>query len=303
MLTTVADPYRGFPITGSHHANREVEKEEELIAYGLPHPHPRQHRSTEAPCHLDATHLPSFSPHPPTSVTGVHHPGSPAVHHQPQSVFMEAPHTPLLPCSTQYSPCSLEFSAPQESKKRSWSENRDSSHDMGLRIGKRQSMQPGPFEGPAPTTVSSEMVFPIHDHTPSSHPPSQHGYAPFSLSHPQHHHHHRLPHQASLHLSQGPGLNRASPSSVGGRPSLVGQSGMPNPRPPPRGPKMKFTPEDDMLLLDLKEVRNLTWAQIEDFFPGRTSGTLQVRYCNKLKTKGLVWTDEKVGLLSYSLAF
>ncbi|KAJ4292114.1 hypothetical protein N0V88_005741 [Collariella sp. IMI 366227] len=67
---------------------------------------------------------------------------------------------------------------------------------------------------------------------------------------------------------------------------------MPPPAPRPRGPKLKFTPEDDQLLVDLKENRNLTWKQIADFFPGRTSGTLQVRYCTKLKAKTVQWTDE-----------
>lgn len=62
----------------------------------------------------------------------------------------------------------------------------------------------------------------------------------------------------------------------------------------PRGPKLKFTPEDDQLLVDLKEKKNLTWKQIADFFPGRSSGTLQVRYCTKLKAKTTVWTDEMV---------
>ena len=69
---------------------------------------------------------------------------------------------------------------------------------------------------------------------------------------------------------------------------------MPDPAPRPRGPKLKFTPDEDGLLVDLKENRNLTWKQIADFFPGRTSGTLQVRYCTKLKAKATVWTDEAV---------
>jgi hypothetical protein len=69
---------------------------------------------------------------------------------------------------------------------------------------------------------------------------------------------------------------------------------MPPPAPRPKGPKLKFTPEDDQLLVDLKEKKNLTWKQIADFFPGRSSGTLQVRYCTKLKAKTTNWTDEMV---------
>lgn len=74
----------------------------------------------------------------------------------------------------------------------------------------------------------------------------------------------------------------------------MGQEGMPEPAPRPRGPKLKFTPEDDQLLIDLKENKSLTWKQIADFFPGRSSGTLQVRYCTKLKAKTTQWTDETV---------
>lgn len=69
---------------------------------------------------------------------------------------------------------------------------------------------------------------------------------------------------------------------------------MPDPAPRPRGPKLKFSPDEDSLLVELKENKNLTWKQIADFFPGRTSGTLQVRYCTKLKAKDVVWTDEMV---------
>jgi hypothetical protein len=82
---------------------------------------------------------------------------------------------------------------------------------------------------------------------------------------------------------------------LGGAPNVVGQVGMPDPAPRPRGPKLKFTPQDDQLLIELKENKNLTWKQIADFFPGRASGTLQVRYCTKLKAKDTNWTDEMVG--------
>ncbi|KAH8910309.1 hypothetical protein BR93DRAFT_472899 [Coniochaeta sp. PMI_546] len=102
------------------------------------------------------------------------------------------------------------------------------------------------------------------------------------------HHHHRLP-------DTGPPnklMRREGDSSAGGAPSVVGQVGMPPPAPRPRGPKLKFTPEDDQLLIDLKENKSLTWKQIADFFPGRSSGTLQVRYCTKLKAKTTQWTDE-----------
>lgn len=115
-------------------------------------------------------------------------------------------------------------------------------------------------------------------------------------SHPPTHHHHRLPDTGPpskmMRREDGGG-------GGGGAPSVVGQEGMPPPAQRPRGPKLKFTPEDDQLLIDLKENKSLTWKQIADFFPGRSSGTLQVRYCTKLKAKTTQWTDETVG--PYSL--
>lgn len=79
--------------------------------------------------------------------------------------------------------------------------------------------------------------------------------------------------------------------------SVVGQEGMPEPASRPRGPKLKFSAQEDQMLVELKENKNLTWKQIADFFPGRTSGTLQVRYCTKLKAKTVIWTDETVSFV------
>jgi len=87
--------------------------------------------------------------------------------------------------------------------------------------------------------------------------------------------------------------SRASPQPLGPF-SEVGREGMPAPAQRPRGSKLTFTPDDDHLLVDLKEKKNLSWRQIADFFPGRSSGTLQVRYCTKLKAKTTVWTDDMV---------
>ncbi|KAK4232174.1 transcriptional activator Myb [Podospora fimiseda] len=103
------------------------------------------------------------------------------------------------------------------------------------------------------------------------------------------HHHHRLPDTGPPNKVM---RREGESSATGGAPSVVGQAGMPAPAPRPRGPKLKFTPEDDQLLIDLKENKSLTWKQIADFFPGRSSGTLQVRYCTKLKAKTTQWTDE-----------
>jgi hypothetical protein len=73
--------------------------------------------------------------------------------------------------------------------------------------------------------------------------------------------------------------------------SVVGDPDMPEPAARPTGPKLKFTPADDALLVDLKETKDLTWKQIADFFPGRSSGTLQVRYCTKLEATEKIWTE------------
>jgi hypothetical protein len=70
--------------------------------------------------------------------------------------------------------------------------------------------------------------------------------------------------------------------------------------------KIKFTAEDDALLVDLKETYNYTWKQIEAYFPGRTHGTLQVRYCTRLKTQSSMWDDESVSYFkshSFQLLF
>ncbi|GAB7356402.1 hypothetical protein MBLNU459_g7177t1 [Dothideomycetes sp. NU459] len=95
----------------------------------------------------------------------------------------------------------------------------------------------------------------------------------------------------------------ASPVQEEGPPSMVGQQGMPEPAARPRGPKLKFTREDDALLVELKETKNLTWKQIADFFPGRSSGTLQVRYCTKLRAKTTVWSDDMFELLWSELTY
>lgn len=111
----------------------------------------------------------------------------------------------------------------------------------------------------------------------------------------QQHHHHRLPNQPPPSKYQRTGYAESSATAQDqGAPSVVGQPGMPEPAPRPKGPKLKFTPEDDALLVQLKETKDLTWKQIADFFPGRSSGTLQVRYCTKLKAKTTAWTDEMV---------
>lgn len=104
-------------------------------------------------------------------------------------------------------------------------------------------------------------------------------------------HHHHLPDPGTGTMN----MRVYSPEQSSN--SLVGQEGMPSPAPRPSGLKPKFTSEDDQLLIQLKRHKNLTWKQIADFFPGRSSGTLQVRYCTKLKIKATLWTETKVRIL------
>jgi hypothetical protein len=141
----------------------------------------------------------------------------------------------------------------------------------------------------AQATGSVSLGHPGQGYSLQQYQPSQ---TPQSALPPTHHHH--MPNQHRNKRHQPMEGAPPSPTQHHGPPSVVGQDGMPPPAARPRGPKLKFTPEDDQLLVDLKEKKNLTWKQIADFFPGRSSGTLQVRYCTKLKAKTTVWTDEMV---------
>jgi hypothetical protein len=47
----------------------------------------------------------------------------------------------------------------------------------------------------------------------------------------------------------------------------------------------EYSREEDELIVRLKEVEKLPWSRIAERFPGRTKGTLQVRYCTTLKDK------------------
>ncbi|KAL1297567.1 hypothetical protein AAFC00_006134 [Neodothiora populina] len=157
------------------------------------------------------------------------------------------------------------------------------------------SMLPGhrsPSQSRSPRSQRSRLSPQQHPHLPSreSHSRTTHDVQ-------QHHHHHRLPSQ-----QQSRDGNVSSPTNREiGPPSMVGQEGMPSPAPRPKGPKLKFTREEDALLVELKETKDLTWKQIADFFPGRSSGTLQVRYCTKLKAKTTAWSDEMIQRLQTAI--
>ena len=106
-------------------------------------------------------------------------------------------------------------------------------------------------------------------------------------------HQHALPgglHPTLENQSARPGLARSDSHEV-----LVGKPGFPSAI-ESRGQKTRFSAEEDILLRQLKEREpKLSWKQIADFFPHRKSGTLQVRYCTKLKTKSpVVWSEDLV---------
>jgi hypothetical protein len=42
--------------------------------------------------------------------------------------------------------------------------------------------------------------------------------------------------------------------------------------------KARFTPDDDQLLVDLKDNESLAWKEVISYFPGRTEGSLKKRY-------------------------
>lgn len=110
------------------------------------------------------------------------------------------------------------------------------------------------------------------------------------------HHHHRLP------VYEDPDPTRLADSLSRSReaasPSVVDRLDMPSPAAKPKAAKSRFTRKDDERLVELKETKDLTWKQIAAFFPGRTPGTLQVRYCTKLKSKTEVWSDNMVSSVS-----
>ncbi|KAL1981782.1 hypothetical protein VTN96DRAFT_2165 [Rasamsonia emersonii] len=205
------------------------------------------------------------------------------------------------PFSSHYGSTPLQYRSPRAGKRPRPDDDDEATEDERRLELPLQMLPP---EGHAEGTQSPELLLSAQSDSSSQRRTSVPTFAPSPLHQPpqqqqqqqqqqHHHHHHRLPSQAIIHPSQQ-SADMMSPSVPSGLPSVVGQAGMPEPAPRPRGPKLKFTPEEDALLVELKEHKNLTWKQISDFFPGRTSGTLQVRYCTKLKAKDTVWTDEMV---------
>ncbi|CAI6334717.1 unnamed protein product [Periconia digitata] len=235
-----------------------------------PHPsHTLQHASTTHPTYSD------IETHPP-----LHQSHAQLLRHHSMS---------------QPSPSSYDMGYPQPSqpsvaagRKRSRPEEHLQQLDLPNPLAQQQEPYGQPT-GPSIQVGPSSQSYPLQPYPQPSTP--QHPL-------PHHHHHHFPDHRPSKRLQME---GQTSPGPSHGPPNVVGHDGMPAPAPRPRGPKLKFTPEDDQLLVDLKEKKNLAWKQIADFFPGRSSGTLQVRYCTKLKAKTTVWTDEMVQKLRNSM--
>ena len=280
MSVSLADPYRGFAIISSHGEKLE---DHSLASYdarsklnGL------AFQPDNAQAVYDQHHHAPLLPHPTSQNNG---------YQDAQTTYISAHHMPRPSFHYGYDFASSRSTA---KRKRSGSEDEgDGRRQMEHSFLTRGSLVSMPLDGSSITDQTGSTLFPSHDDISTSLPPATHAYqSAFALPVPQQHHHHRLPAQLLK-------AHDAMTTMSGGSPSVVGQPGMPDPAPRPRGPKLKFTPEEDALLVDLKEEKNLTWKQIADFFPGRTSGTLQVRYCTKLKAKDVVWTEEMVSRILF----
>jgi hypothetical protein len=112
-------------------------------------------------------------------------------------------------------------------------------HDLDLSVAGMSQLDHSDIERLQPTPLTASFTHSAAAAIGAGQPPA--------------HHRHHLP-------DLGPPSKRLRHDEPGGgAPSVVGQAGMPSPAPRPRGPKLKFTPEDDQLLIELKEHKNLTW--------------------------------------------
>ncbi|KAJ9308974.1 hypothetical protein DTO217A2_1650 [Paecilomyces variotii] len=300
MTATLADPYRDYQIDYSTHEHCKAEEQQGLLVYQTTQPQVLHHGArADVPFPSGSAHHSVFQQHHQHGTpTALPHAGSHPIAqdiHQPVLLTSHQMVSPQMQSHYGSAPLHVPFSAPRGTKRTRPEDDGEGDHD-DRHLGLHLPMLPpeAHTEGAHP----SELLLSSHDDSSSHRRTSLHAFVPPppppALLHHQQHHHHRLPSQVISHQSQHQGTDMTSPSLPSGPPSVVGQAGMPDPAPRPRGPKLKFTPEEDALLVELKENKNLTWKQIADFFPGRTSGTLQVRYCTKLKAKDTVWTDDMV---------
>jgi hypothetical protein len=268
-----------------HHTGSKDTTQEDIISYGAAQ---LLQERPDIRYHSDTTQPPFGSPS--TFITDRIIPRHPAPHYSPQY-------------NTQYNPHGYELAPPQNSRKRQHTDNgANSNRDMDMDRDyppRPPVLQSLPTDTLPPVSESTESTYPVHnDHrVPQS---SNHDYGSLvSLPLPQQHHHHRLPSQARTHVnSDGDSGNGSALGAAGDDDmSFMNQEGLPAILPEPKAKKTKFGKVEDDTLIELKEHWKFTWKQIQFWFPGRASGTLQVRYCTKLKVKDLkdiVWTEEMV---------
>lgn len=218
------------------------------------------------------------------------------------SSFNNQNHHPAPPMSPPYissSFTSLEQTIDSLSPAPNHQNNNNNNHHL------LQHQQPTPtfLDGPfVPSLSNSSTLSSISNSSlphapppPPPPPPQQQQQITFTQPPPH-------PNQTNLHTltTQPPpfptGIKRSSPSHSHSPSSS--SSGSPSNKPYSRvPPKPKFSPDDDTLLIHLKENSNLTWRQIAQHFDGRSAGALQVRYCTKLKNRANSWSeDEEVAL-------
>ncbi|CAG8187200.1 unnamed protein product [Penicillium olsonii] len=265
MSATLASPYRGFMVNFTHHVSGKDTSQDDIISYGA-----LQLLQDRPEIRFQSDTLAPFGS-PSSFLTDRMIPRQTTPHHHARGYDL----------------------SPQGNRKRQH-EDDDSNRGINCDYPPRPRLH-SLSNTSAPVSESTELTYPVLADHLSAHPPSNHDYLPpVSLPIPQQHHHHRLPAQA---------MGLATSHSAGGSMSGNGEDedmsflkhdGLPAVLPIPKGPKTKFGPAEDATLIQLKEHWNFTWKQIQHWFPGRTSGTLQVRYCTKLKAKNVVWTEEMV---------
>jgi hypothetical protein len=86
---------------------------------------------------------------------------------------------------------------------------------------------------------------------------------------------HQPPNESSISREPDPGTYDKNPARVS----------MPKASTKIKNTNSQSSNEDDHLLKRLKEVDQLKWKEIQKYFPQRTIGALQVRYCTKVKNQ------------------
>lgn len=112
----------------------------------------------------------------------------------------------------------------------------------------------------------------------------------------------KSPHQTVTRAAQHPGYPSVdatepsaaapTPKSYNGLAQELLKPSLPPPQPAIANPNAAFsafgnqyTPEEDALLAELKEVKNMRWDEMLPYFNGRTKGSLQVRYSTKVSKR------------------